>query len=131
MKLQALFPVILLISSLSFFTSCDKDADAKTLPAQAYTLGVDLQGGFDKDQVTVYIDDKKIFNNVVSTNNLLSLAASVTTSNTKGEHTIKVVVNDTQTGSEKFTFEKDTWIAVRNIKGKIAFSYSPTRYLYN
>lgn len=134
MRLQSLFPVLLLIASLASLPSCKKDHNSQetiVCPPGANKLGIDLQATFNRDQVTVYIDQQKMFSNVVETNQLLGLAANMTTSINSGDHTIKVVVNGSKTLTEAFKLDKDTYIGIGLDAGKITVKYSTAPYGYN
>jgi hypothetical protein len=118
---------IFLVSTL--FTACRKNNG----PAAEFDLGVDIQSSFKEDHVQVFIDDQKLFNSLATTNDVLSLASSIGTTNTEGRHTIKVVVNDSTIVSETFEQQSNLYIGVNydpELKN-VAFRYSLTRFAYN
>ena len=98
-----------------------------------YDLGVDVQGTFDRDNVQVVIDNQPLLNTQVTTNELLGFATSISTANTEGKHTIKVVINGTVVKTESFTQSGDLYVGINYKKtaGDISFSFSPRRFLYN
>ena len=77
-----------------------------------FDLGVDIQSTFDNDKVQVFIDNQPLLNTQVTTNHTLSLATSISTANTEGTHTIKVIVNNGVVKTERFTQKGDLYIGV-------------------
>jgi hypothetical protein len=118
---------IFLVSTL--FTACRKNNG----PAAEFDLGVDLQSNYKEDHVQVFIDDQSLFNSMASTNNILSLAGSIATTNTEGRHSIKVIINDSTTVTEEFEQQSDLYIGVVFNKDlqKVSFRYSPTKFVYD
>lgn len=77
-----------------------------------FDLGVDIQSTFDNDKVQVFIDNQPLLNTQVTTNHTLSLATSISTANTEGNHTIKVIVNNGVVKTESFIQKADLYIGV-------------------
>jgi hypothetical protein len=113
---------------LLLFAACRK-ANNPTI----YDLGVDVQTNFDKDNVRVLIDNQPLLNTQVTTNDLLGFATSISTANTEGKHTIKVVVNGNIIQSESFTQSGELYIGINHNKttGAITFRFSPYRFVYD
>lgn len=124
MKKTILFTSLVLL----LFTACRK-ANNPTV----YDLGVDVQGTFDKDNVQVAIDNQPLLNTQVTTDKQLGFATSISTANTEGKHTIKVVVNGEVVKTESFTQSGDLYVGINYKKtaGDISFTFSPRRFLYN
>lgn len=124
MKKLFLFTSLLLL----LFTACRK-ANNPTV----YDLGVDVQATFEKDNVQVLIDNQPLLHTQVTTNDLLGFATSISTANTEGKHTIKVVINDTVVKTESFTQSGDLYVGVNYNKsaGDISFNFSPHRFVYD
>ena len=101
-KVLLSIPLVLLL-----FAACRKTSN----PA-VFDLGVDIQSSFDKDNVQVFIDNQPLLNTLVSSSQLLGLATSISTANTEGYHTIKVVVNDNIVRTESFMQGSDLYIGV-------------------
>ncbi|OQP49421.1 hypothetical protein [Niastella populi] len=121
--------VILSISLvLLVLTACRKSNNPTV-----YDLGVDIQSNFENDKVQVFIDNQPLLNSEVTTNHALSLATSISTANTEGEHTIKVVVNDSTVNTEKFMQKQNLYIGVNynKLNNKVAFVFSAKPYFYN
>ncbi|MBO9201134.1 MULTISPECIES: hypothetical protein [Niastella] len=124
MKKAFLFTSLVLL----LFAACRK-ANNPTV----YDLGVDLQNTFDKDNVQVEIDNQPLLNTQVTTNDLLGLATSISTANTEGKHTIKVVVNGAIEKSESFTQSSELYVGITYNKtaNDISFKFSPHRFVYD
>ncbi|MFL5746393.1 MAG: hypothetical protein ACJ751_17080 [Niastella sp.] len=124
MKKTILFTSLVLL----LFAACRK-ANNPTV----YDLGVDVQVTFDKDNVQVAIDNQPLLNTQVTTNELLGLATSISTVNTEGKHTIKVVVNGTVVKTENFTQSGELYVGINYNKtaGDISFKFSPHRFIYD
>jgi hypothetical protein len=110
------------------FVSCRK-TDNPTV----YSLGVDMQETFNKDNVRVYIDNQPLLSTVLTSNHNLGLAGSVSTVNTEGNHTIKVVVNDNTVTTQNFTQHGDLYIGIKLNKtsNAVSFVYSAQRFVYD
>lgn len=95
-------PLVLLL-----MTAC-----RKTNNPTVFDLGVDIQSSFENDKVQVFIDNQPLLNTEVTTNHTLSLATSISTANTEGNHTIKVIVNNAVVKTERFIQKADLYIGV-------------------
>lgn len=124
MKKTILFTSLVLL----LFAGCRK-ANNPTV----YDLGVDVQGTFDKDNVEVVIDNQPLLHTQVTTNKLLGFATSISTANTDGKHTIKVIVNGNVVKTESFTQSGELYVGINYNKtaGDISFKFSPHRFFYN
>jgi hypothetical protein len=98
-----------------------------------YDLGVDIQSNFNNDKVQVFIDNQPLLNTLVTTNHAWSLATSISTANTEGKHTIKVIVNEKTVSTETFSQKAALYIGVNynQQNDKVNFTYSAQPYLYN
>ena len=105
----------------------------KTDNPTVYSLGVDMQETFNQDNVRVYIDNQPLLNKELTSNHLLGLAGSVSTVNTEGNHTIKVVVNDNTVTTQSFTQHGDLYIGIKLNKtsNAVSFVYSAKRFVYD
>ena len=112
MKKAALY---LLLPTALATTSCKKE----TVSAD-HNLFVDIQYGFDNDQVAVFIDGQQVFNNSVTSNPSLGWATSLLSSiEESGAHIIKVVINNQHTYPKVFSLNKDTWLGVGYFSGPV------------
>ncbi|WP_207513359.1 hypothetical protein [Longitalea luteola] len=113
--------------ALLLFAACRK-ANNPTV----FDLGVDVQGGFEKDHVQVYIDNQPLLNTEVTTSPLLGLATSISTANTEGLHTIRVIVNGNIEKTEKFAQPGDLYIGISYNKttATVSCNYSEHQFLY-
>jgi hypothetical protein len=82
--------------------------------------------------VQVFIDNQPLLNTLVSSSQLLGLATSISTANTEGYHTIKVVVNDNIVRTESFMQGSDLYIGVNYNRSTktVSFVYSESGFLY-
>jgi len=119
--------LLLIPLGMLLFISCRK-ADNPTV----YSLGVDMQESFNQDNVRVYIDNQPLLNKELTSNHTLGLAGSVSTVNTEGNHTIKVVVNDNTVTTQNFTQHGDLYIGIKLNKtsNAVSFVYSKHRFTY-
>jgi hypothetical protein len=113
--------------ALLLFAACRKTSN----PA-VFDLGVDIQSSFDKDNVQVLIDNQPLLNTQVSSSPFLGLATSISTANTEGYHTIKVVVNDSTVKTESFMQSSDLYIGVNYNRSTrvVSFVYSENGFMY-
>jgi hypothetical protein len=114
--------------ALVLLTACRKSSNPTV-----YDLGVDIQSNFNNDKVQVFIDNQPLLNTLVTTNHAWSLATSISTANTEGKHTIKVIVNEKAVSTETFSQKADLYIGVNynQQNDKVNFTYSAQPYLYN
>jgi hypothetical protein len=98
-----------------------------------FSLGIDMHETFEQDNVRVFIDNQPLLNKQVTTNSSLGFGGSVSTANTEGNHTIKVIVNDNTVATEEFTQHGDLYIGVAFNKSTntVRFVYSPHRFVYD
>ena len=98
-----------------------------------YDLGVVLQGEFVEDKVQVYIDGQTLFNGKAKTDLSVGIAGSIGTTNTEGNHTIKVIVNNNLKAIESFEQHSNLYITVdyNRSENKISFGYSAIQKFYN
>lgn len=95
-----------------------------------FSLGVDMQENFQQDNVRVYIDNQPLLNKELTSNHNLGLAGSVSTVNTEGTHTIKVVVNDSTVITANFTQHNDLYIGINKDSKGVSFVYSTHKFAY-
>jgi hypothetical protein len=121
-KILLSIPLVLLL-----FTAC-----RKTSNPTVFDLGVDIQSSFDQDNVQIFIDNQPLLHTLVSSSPLLGLATSISTANTEGYHTIKVVINDSTVKTESFMQSKDLYIGVNYNRSTkvISFVYSEHGFMY-
>lgn len=105
----------------------------KTNNPTVFDLGVDIQSSFENDKVQVFIDNQPLLNTQVTTNHTLSLATSISTANTEGYHSIKVIVNNVIVKTESFTQKTDLYIGVNFNKTTrtVGFVYSAHPFAYD
>jgi hypothetical protein len=104
----------------------------KTSNPTMFDLGVDVQTTFDKDNVQVLIDNQPLLNTEVTTEPLLGFATSISTNNSEGKHTIKVIVNGNTIKSEDFTQTGDLYVGINYKKtaNTVDFSFSSHPFVY-
>lgn len=109
---QLLFLLLVLILSGGLLPGCSKDKEHSNTSGEKHKLGIAAHSDFNNDLVTIYIDGKSIFNQKITTNNVLSYAASTTDSVFAGQHLIKVVVNGIVSKKQTFTISNDLYIGI-------------------
>jgi hypothetical protein len=124
MKKTILFTSLVLL----LFAAC-----RKTSNPTMFDLGVDVQSTFDKDNVQVLIDNQPLLNTQVTTNDLLGLATSISTNNSEGKHTIKVIVNGNTVNSEDFMQTGDLYVGINYKKSAntVSFLFSSHPFVYD
>lgn len=113
--------------ALLLFAACRKSSN----PA-VFDLGVDIQSTFEQDNVQVLIDNQPLLDREVSTNRTLGFGGSISTANTEGNHTLKVIVNDSTVKTESFTQKGNLYIGINyNRAAKtVKFVYSDHIFIY-
>jgi hypothetical protein len=99
--------ILIIPLALMLLVSC-----RKTNNPTVFSLRVDMQENFTGDNVRVLIDNQPLLNKKVTSDTVLGFGGSVSTANTEGSHTIKVIVNDNIVTSENFTQKSDLYIGV-------------------
>jgi hypothetical protein len=102
------FTCFLLLAVSMATISCKKEKTSN----EKFALHVDLQYSFDNDKVQIFIDGKEVYNNIVSTNDLLGFAAGFSLEKESGLHTLSVKLNDNITDAKIFTLDKELYIGV-------------------
>jgi len=113
---------LLIISAL---VSCQEDS-------KTFDLGVDIQSFFDQDDVQVFIDDKQVIHEELKTDPVFIVCSSVRLQKNEGNHTIRVVVNDTSAKTEVFQLKNDLFIGVNYdpISKEVSFIYASHPFGY-
>jgi len=122
MKKSALY---LLLLAFTVFSSCEKEL-------KDYNLAIDLQSSFDQDNVQVFIDGYPEYDQKATTNQLLGLAGSTTTTRTEGYHQLKVVINNSTSKTSVFPLNANLYIGINyNVQSKeitVLYSNHPFGY---
>jgi hypothetical protein len=115
-------PLVLLL-----FAACRKSSNPTV-----FDLGVDIQSTFEQDNVQVLIDNQPLLDREVSTNRSLGFGGSISTANTEGKHTLKVIINDSTVKTESFTQKGNLYIGINYNKSTKAvnFVYSDHIFIY-
>jgi hypothetical protein len=113
--------------ALLLFAAC-----RKTSNPTVFDLGVDMQSTFEQDNVQVLIDNQPLLDREVSTNGILGFGGSISTANTEGNHTLKVIINDSTVKSENFTQKANLYIGINYNKTTkaVTFVYSDHGFVY-
>lgn len=96
-----------LVLSLVFLGGC-KDSGSTLQPSPA-VFRIDLQSQFLDDSVCVAVDSRIVFEGRITTNNIWSLAKSISIDGNTGQHSIRVQVVHPFAGTEK-----DTTVTVKD-----------------
>jgi hypothetical protein len=118
--------LLLLFAAGLSASSCKKDSD----PSH-FNLFVDLQYRFDNDLVAVYIDGKELFNDTVTSHEVVGFALRVPSIQKRGQRELKIVVNNQETVTKTFSLFHDTWIGVGyddQHKIRLTVFYRPLAY---
>lgn len=103
--------VLILLPFVVMFYSCNNNVAPANYEA-AGQFQVDLQSRFQNTPVIVSIDNRVIFNDIVTTNLSLSLAAAIPFEIVKGTHVLTVTVGNSITRSTLFTISDALYIGV-------------------
>lgn len=130
---RKIFSIILVaigLLTINVLASCNKKAK------KSYNVGVDVQTQFKNDKVEIYIDDEKILDKQLTTNDVLGLCVPdgvVHKEVKEGKRKLKVVVNGSATKTEKFTLEQDVYIGVRydRTTSEISYIFQNEKFLYD
>ena len=117
--------------TLIVLSSCKKNHET-------FTTGIDVQSWFSKDIVQVFIDGQLIIDKQLETHPVLGVCyineqTSIFKEKEKGNHEIKVVVNNVVTKTQTFSLTKNVYIGVNYNKQtqEISFVYSDQRFIYD
>lgn len=106
MKKLTLF---LLLAVLVGAGSCKKEKENGN---ETVNLFVDLQYDFSDDLVQVFIDGKPKFNARITTNAILGFATGISSVESKGVHTIKVIINGSVSDTELVSLDDDLYVGI-------------------
>jgi hypothetical protein len=95
---------------------------------ESQNLTIDIQSGFEGDDLQVLIDDVELFRGTAQTNNLLGVCSiGGTTSHTKnlsaGGHKIKVILNGSTTATHSVILNSDLFVGVNYDRQQSTFSF--------
>ncbi|MBK9730538.1 MAG: hypothetical protein IPO83_04485 [Chitinophagaceae bacterium] len=115
--------------TIVILNSCRKDSND-------FLVGVDVQSSFNHDEVKIFIDGKKLIDKELQTFEVLGVCygdGQIITSKNKGNHKIKVIVNNGTTVTENFSLDADLYIGINyNQQTKeISFVYAAQRFIYD
>jgi hypothetical protein len=121
--------VILLLAVPLLFSSCKKESGS-------HKVAIDVQASFEQDHVQLFLDGKRLINEIMQTNYLLGLCmqdGQVSVMENQGRHEIKVIVNNSVNESASFVLTKDIYIGVQYDRQleKISFIYSDSPFMYD
>jgi hypothetical protein len=101
-----------LLVLLVFLTACETESPTISPTSKTQLLEVHLWQVFEDDAVRVALDGEPIFEGVVSTNHIFTLAKRIPTRVAQGDHELKITVNKRWTGAVRFAVEKPLYIGV-------------------
>lgn len=109
------------------FNACNSTDSATTDP-----LHIHLQGGFDHDHVNISVDGNTVFEDTVTTNNVLGLAHSFDIEKNHGTHQIGVNVNNVVSVIDSFDLNSELWVGITyfDFTDNITIEYSNIPYMY-
>jgi hypothetical protein len=112
---------------LLFAASCKKGETLKEV-----ALSVHVQSSFNADDVIIYIDNQKQFDNQATTIETLGFAGGFSTVVNEGRHLLKVIVNN-RMFAEEFTVTKAHYIGIHYDKEKNQLSsmHSDQPFVYD
>lgn len=94
---------------------------------------MNLQGNFNQDSITIFLDNQQIFSKQVTTNNLLGLADVVAPiSKESGSHQLKIEMNGIST-AENFNLQSALYVGINfnPTTKKFELIYSKEPFLYD
>jgi hypothetical protein len=114
----------IVFASITLCFACKKET-------RSFPVAVDLQSQFNNDNVNVYIDNVLVFGKIITTNDVLSLAASTSKTLKEGQHEIKVFVNS-KTLNQSFNLDSDLYIGINYNRDSstISLRYWETPFIY-
>jgi hypothetical protein len=98
--------ISLLTFSLLFVFACKKGDDLKDVAVR-----IDIQSSFVADDVKIYIDNQKEFDNTITTNDVLSFAGGFSTVKSEGRHHLRVIIGGVEY-NENFTLSNMLYIGI-------------------
>lgn len=122
----SLFIIITLVAG------CSDDVNStNTEPTEQ--LRIDLQSGYSDTQVKIFLDNYTVFDDKVSTNDVVSVAAIIPLEVNAGTHYLKVTVNNLLTKETLFTIGDALYIGVNYSSSNlnIMFNFSDSAFLYD
>ena len=124
MKKSAL---LFLLAAVITASSCKKESDTGD-----HTVFIDMQYGFDNDDVTIYIDGEEKFEGNITSNPTLGLAHRISSLQNGGTHMLKIVVNNGRSATVPFSIKKDLYIGVGNsTSNSFEFDFQNTPFAYD
>ena len=103
---------------LAAFLVAGCDSTGITLPSGPQPLTVDLTARFDNDLVRIELDDELIYEERVTTEDVLSLAARATFEIPEGRHRVRVEVGGRASASAEFTAGETVFVSVFHDPGE-------------
>ena len=122
----SLFIIITLVAG------CSDDVNStNTEPTEQ--LRIDLQSGYSDTQVKIFLDNYTVFDDKVSTNDVVSVAAIIPLEVNAGTHYLKVTVNNLLTKETLFTIGDKLYIGVNYSPSNlnVMFNFSDSAFLYD
>lgn len=109
------------------FNACNPADSATTQP-----LHIHLQGGFDHNYVKIDIDGNTVFEDTVTTNNVLGLAHSFDIEKNHGTHQVGINVNNMASAIDTFDLHSELWLGITyfDFTDNITIEYSNIPYMY-
>ena len=101
----------------------------KDEPAKNFNLAVDVQGGFEQDDLQVFIDNEELLNAKVQTNQVLGVCnvngkISHVKNLIEGKHEIKAVLNGSITLTQSVTLHNNLYIGVNYNRQESKFYFN-------
>jgi len=96
------------------------------------SVHIHLQNGFDHDFVRVGVDGSTVFEDTVTTNQVLGFAHGINLEKENGLHSIILNINNTGGAIDTFLLENELWIGVGYVDttNNTTIEYSGLPYIY-
>ncbi|MEZ4702968.1 MAG: hypothetical protein R2834_21730 [Rhodothermales bacterium] len=101
-------------------------------PGETQPLAIHLQGGYEADDVEVWVDDDVVFRSRITTNNVLGLAQEVEIERKEGRHIVTVRVNGETTGTRSILLRAPLFVGIsyNEAEDRILFVVSEEGFVY-
>jgi hypothetical protein len=83
--------------------------------------------------VQIYLDQNRVYDAVTTTNHILGIANSLTTTEGFGRHKLKVVVDKADSAETDFPLHKELYIGISHngANGVVSFQIQAAPFLYD
>ena len=110
--------------------SCSKKARTSAPPAAPVVMTTDFQSGFTQNKVQFFIDDRRIFDEKLTTAAVGGLAHTDETVLEGGLHKLRILVDGVQQKDTTLDLQRNLYLGVNLSAGEIRLLISDARWAY-